>query len=121
MARPKSIEEGICLILEIFSRIEPLKSATHSSCRSITHTAAEHFCELEDTAETCGMSEVSYHLRKAKLAWMSAYGSRETKQTCMRLPVRVHCRDGVEADRPRGGRWFSELALICTACVVFVI
>ena len=45
---------------------------------------AEHFCELEDTAETCGMSEVSYHLRKAKLAWRSAYGSRETKQTCMR-------------------------------------
>ena len=24
---------------------------------------AEHFCELEDNAETCGMSEVSYHLR----------------------------------------------------------
>ena len=45
---------------------------------------AEHFCELEDTAETCGMSEVSYHFRKAKLAWMSAYGSRKTKQTCMR-------------------------------------
>ena len=45
---------------------------------------AEHFCELEDNAETCGMSEVSYHLRKAKLAWMSAYGSKETKQTCMR-------------------------------------
>ena len=38
-----------------------------------------------------------------------------------RLPVRVHCRDGVEADRPRGGRWFSALALICTACDVFVI
>ena len=45
---------------------------------------AEHFCELEDTAEKCGMSEVSYHLRKAKLAWMSAFGERETKQTCMR-------------------------------------
>ena len=38
-----------------------------------------------------------------------------------RLPVRVHCRDGVEADRPRGGRWFSALALIRTACDVFVI
>ena len=46
---------------------------------------AEHFCELEDTAEKCGMSEVSYHLRKAKLAWMSAFGERENKQTCMRL------------------------------------
>ena len=46
---------------------------------------AEHFCELEDTAEKCGMSEVSYHLRKAKQAWMSAFGERETKQTCMRL------------------------------------
>ena len=86
------------------------------------HTAAEHFCELEDTAETCGMSEVSYHLCKAKLAWMSAYGSRETKQTCMRdFFERVHCRDGVEADRPTGGRWFSALALICTACDVFEI
>ena len=39
---------------------------------------AEHFCELEDTAETCGI-EVCYHLRKAKLAWMTAHGSRETK------------------------------------------
>ena len=45
---------------------------------------AEHFCELEDTAEKCGMSEVSYHLHKAKLAWMSAFGERETKKTCMR-------------------------------------
>ena len=44
---------------------------------------ANHFGELEDTAEKCRMSEVSFHLRKAKLAWMSAYGSRETKQTCM--------------------------------------
>lgn len=44
---------------------------------------AEHFCELEDTAEKCGMPVVSYHLRKAKLAWMSSYGSRETKQTSM--------------------------------------
>ena len=34
----------------------------------VPHTAAEHFCELEDTAETCGMSQVCYHLRKAKLA-----------------------------------------------------
>ncbi|CAM9245337.1 unnamed protein product [Pylaiella littoralis] len=29
------------------------------------------------------MTEVSYHLRKAKLAWMRAYGSRKTKQMCM--------------------------------------
>ena len=28
---------------------------------------AEYFCELEDNAETCGMSKVSYHLPKAKL------------------------------------------------------
>ena len=26
----------------------------------------------------------THHLRKAKLAWMSAFGERETKQTCMR-------------------------------------
>lgn len=45
---------------------------------------AEHFCELEDIAEKCDMSEASYHLRKAKLAWMSAHGLRATKQTCMR-------------------------------------
>ena len=38
-----------------------------------------------------------------------------------RLRVRVHFRDGVEGDRPRGGRWFSALALICTACDVFVV
>ena len=30
------------------------------------------------------MSEVSHHLRKAKLAWISAFGERETRQTCMR-------------------------------------
>lgn len=45
---------------------------------------ANHFGELEDAAEKCRMSEVSLHLRNAKLAWMSAYGSRETQQTCMR-------------------------------------
>ena len=56
----------------------------HTAAADRLHTAAEHLCELEDTAETCGMSEVSYHLRKAKLAWMIAHGSRETKQTCMR-------------------------------------
>ena len=29
------------------------------------------------------MAEVSYHLRKAKLAGMSEVGSRKTKQTCI--------------------------------------
>ena len=38
--------------------------------------------------KTCGMSKVSYHLRKAKLAWMIAYGSGETKQTCIRDSLR---------------------------------
>ena len=42
---------------------------------------AEHFSELEGVAETCGMPDVSYHLRKAKLTWMNNHGSRETKQT----------------------------------------
>jgi ribosomal protein L12E/L44/L45/RPP1/RPP2 len=45
---------------------------------------AEHFFSLEDIAEQCGMSETSHHLRKAKLAWMSAHGTRATKQTCIR-------------------------------------
>ena len=121
MARPKSIEEGICLILEIFSRIEPLKSATHSSCRSITHTAAEHFCELEDTAETCGMSEVSTSARLSYSLDECVRVEGNQADVHERLRVRVHFRDGVEGDRPRGGRWFSALALICTACDVFVI
>ena len=30
------------------------------------------------------MPVVSYHLRKAKLTWMSNSGSREAKQTCFR-------------------------------------
>ena len=29
------------------------------------------------------MGGVSYHLRKAKLAWMSEAGSNKMKQTCM--------------------------------------
>ena len=29
------------------------------------------------------MAGVSYHLRKAKLAWKSEAGSKKTKQTCM--------------------------------------
>ena len=32
-------------------------------------------------AERCSMAGVSYHLRKAKLAWMSEAGSKKTKQT----------------------------------------
>lgn len=44
---------------------------------------SDHFSELEGIAEKCSMSEVSYHLRKAKLAWMSAHGSRAAKQTIM--------------------------------------
>lgn len=44
---------------------------------------ADHFCELEDVAEKCDMPDVSYHLSKVKLAWISNHGSREAKQTCM--------------------------------------
>ena len=29
------------------------------------------------------MAGVSYHLRRAKLAWMSEAGLKKTKQTCM--------------------------------------
>ena len=56
----------------------------HTQQLQTNHTHNCIHAALEDTVETCGMSEVSYRLRKAKLAWMSAYGSRETKQTCMR-------------------------------------
>ena len=33
---------------------------------------AEHFGRLEEVAERCRMTEASYHLRKAKLAWMGS-------------------------------------------------
>ena len=39
--------------------------------------------DLEGIAERCNMAGVSYHLRKAKLAWISKDGSKKTKQTCM--------------------------------------
>lgn len=59
-----------------------------SSAAAPTATAvrqvALHFCSLEDIAEQCDITETSYYLRKAKLAWMSAHGSRATKQTCVR-------------------------------------
>ena len=43
----------------------------------------EHFGGLEEVAERCRMTEVSYHLHKAKLAWMGKIGPRKTKQTCI--------------------------------------
>ena len=44
---------------------------------------ARQFGDLEGIAERCSMAGLSYHLRKAKLAWMSEAGSKKTKQTCM--------------------------------------
>ena len=44
---------------------------------------ARQFGDLEGIAERCSMAGVSYHLREAKLAWMSEAGSKKTKQTCM--------------------------------------
>ena len=45
---------------------------------------ARQFGDLEGMAERCcSMAGVSYHFRKAKLAWMSEAGSKKTKQTCM--------------------------------------
>ena len=44
---------------------------------------ARQFGDLEEITERCSMTGVSYHLRKAKLAWMSEAGSKKTKQTCM--------------------------------------
>ena len=39
--------------------------------------------DLEGIEERCNMAGVSYHLRKAKLTWISEDGSEKTKQTCM--------------------------------------
>ena len=44
---------------------------------------AEKFGDLEEVAEQCNMGEVSYHLHKAKLAWVHECGARKTKQTSM--------------------------------------
>ena len=44
---------------------------------------AGHFGGLEGAAERCRMSEVSYHLCKAKLAWTGEVESRKTKQICI--------------------------------------
>ena len=44
---------------------------------------ARQFGDLEGIAERCSMAGVSYHLRRAKLTWMSEAGSKKTKQTCM--------------------------------------
>ncbi|CAB1107278.1 unnamed protein product [Ectocarpus sp. CCAP 1310/34] len=41
------------------------------------------FGDLEEIAKRCSMAGIAYHLRKAKLAWMSEAGSKKTKQTCM--------------------------------------
>ena len=38
---------------------------------------ARQFGDLEGIAERCSMAGVSYHLRKAKLAWMSEAGSKK--------------------------------------------
>ena len=44
---------------------------------------ASQFGDLEGEAEKCNMAEVSYHLRKTKLAWMREFGLRKRKQTIM--------------------------------------
>ena len=44
---------------------------------------ARQFRDFEGIAERCSMAGVSYHLRTAKLAWMSEAGSKKTRQTCM--------------------------------------
>ena len=48
---------------------------------------ASQFGDLEGEAEKCNMAEVSYHLRKAKLAWMREYGLRKRKHYHGRLFV----------------------------------
>ena len=40
---------------------------------------ARQFGDLKGIAERCSMAGLSYHLRKAKLAWMSEAGSKKTK------------------------------------------
>ena len=40
-------------------------------------SVADDLGKLEEVAERCHMPTVSYHLRKAKLAWMAEYGSRK--------------------------------------------
>ena len=44
---------------------------------------ARQFGDLEGIAKRCSMTGVSYHFRRAKLAWMNEAGSKKTKQTCM--------------------------------------
>ena len=44
---------------------------------------ARQFGDLKGIADRCSMAGVSYHLRRAKLAWMSEAGSKITKQTCV--------------------------------------
>ena len=44
---------------------------------------ARQFGDLEGIAKRCSMAGVSYHLRNAKLAWMSEAGSKKPKKTCM--------------------------------------
>ena len=52
---------------------------------------AMQFGDLEGIAERCSMAGVSYHLRRAKLPWVSEAGSNKTKQTCKADFVQ-HCR-----------------------------
>ena len=64
MARPKSFKREFVLFWK-FSQIEPLKSATHSSCRPITHTQLEthHALRSSQPLQSCPRS----HARPARL------------------------------------------------------
>ena len=48
----------------------------------LSDVAAE-FGRIEELAHRGQMTEVLYHLRKAKLAWMRGAGSRKTTQNCI--------------------------------------
>ena len=69
------------------------------------------------------MPDVSYHLQKAKLAWMSNHGSKEAKQTCIR-DIFGDGKDGegcfwVNIDGAGGGGDIFLHLWLLLICVVF--
>ena len=78
--------EIICPILEIFSSIEPLKSATHSSCRPITHTGADTPCPAQQPAT----AKLSRNTRQPRQTSQTTYAKSAGSTSMARVVWQTH-------------------------------
>ena len=53
---------------------------------------SSHFGSLEESAESCGLSQAAYHLRKAMVLFIEAHAAKPARQTDIRAMLVKHDR-----------------------------